>query len=356
MEDYSDRVNTIFLIFLRLLVSMRSCQRNIIHIYNMAAGRTFVRLAVLLCPLLFAVPSQSVMAQNEAQTSMYWATPTLYNPAAAGSDSALHVTAFDRMQWVGVEGAPHTFFVSADAPLRIMRKRVGLGLSVLNDQAGLFKTTYVNAQINYSLSLWGGRLALGLQPGFVNQSFSGGDVYIPSGDAWDSSDPSIPRSDVSGKAFDLGLGAYYEWGKWYGGIGVQHLNAAELELADYAYSQLEKTLYFHAGGNILLKRTLFILQPSVLVKTTFQFTQYDFTLRALWNHKFWGGVSYRPSDAVVLMVGADIGSVRLGYAYDIGISRFGMASGGSHEILAGWTMPIELEKKNKHGHKSIRIL
>lgn len=334
---------------------MKCCQRDISYQNTLAAGRIFFRLAVLSC-VLFFVSKAGLYAQNDVQTSMYWATPTLFNPAAAGADTALHVTAFDRMQWVGVEGAPQTFFVSVDAPFRIKRKRVGVGLSLLNDQAGLFKTTYVNAQLDYSLNLWGGRLAIGVQPGFVNQSFSGGDVFIPSGDAWDSSDPSIPHSDVSGKGFDLGLGLYYEWGKWYGGIGLQHLNGAELELADYAYSQLEKTLYFHAGGNIPLKRTLFILQPSVLVKTTFQFTQYDITLRALWNQKFWGGISFRPSDAVILMVGANIGAVSLGYAYDIGISRFGMSAGGSHELMAGWTMPLELEKRSKHGHKSIRIL
>lgn len=176
----------------------------------MAAGWIRVRLAVLSCFFLSLILPQRLQAQNEAQTSLYWATPTLYNPATAGADSALQVTAFDRMQWVGVEGAPQTFFVSVDAPLRIGRKRFGLGASVLNDQAGLFKTTFVSLQLGYSLSLWGGRLALGLQPGFVNQSFSGGEVYIPSGDAWDSSDPSIPHSDVAGKGFDLGLGVFYE--------------------------------------------------------------------------------------------------------------------------------------------------
>lgn len=322
----------------------------------MAAGWTLVRLAVLSCILCSVFYAQKVFAQNDAQTSMYWATPTLYNPATAGSDSALHVTAFDRMQWVGVEGAPQTFFVSVDAPIQFRRTRMGVGLSVLNDQAGLFKTTYVSAQVDYSIHLWGGRLAIGFQPAFVNQSFSGGDVFIPSGDAWDSSDTSIPNNDVAGKSFDLGLGGYFELGNWYGGLGIQHLNSAELELADYAYSQLETTLYFHAGGNIPVKRTLFVLQPSILVKTTFQFTQCDITLRTTWNRKFWGGLSYRPSDAIVLMVGAYIGSASFGYSYDIGLSRFGMASGGSHEIMAGWTMPIELDKKTRHGHKSIRIL
>ena len=295
-------------------------------------------------------------AQQDTQESMYWATPTLYNPATAGCDSALHITAFDRMQWLGVEDAPQTFFVSADIPIMLGRKRTGLGVSILNDQAGLFTTTYVNAQLDCSLKLWGGRLAIGVQPGFVNQSFEGGDVFIPTGDAWDASDDAIPTSTVSGMAFDLAAGAYYERDWFYAGLSAQHIMASQVELADYAYSELTPTFYFHAGGNILLKRTLFKLQPSLLVKSTFQFTQYDITLRATWNEKFWGGMTYRPGDAVVLMIGADISHIRLGYAYDIPISQMGLAGGGSHEILATYTMHIDLDKDKKRGTKSIRIL
>lgn len=311
-------------------------------------------LVVLVLSIQF--PFSALKAQQDTQSSMYWAAPTLYNSATAGCDSALHITAFDRMQWVGVKNAPQTFFVSADMPVMLGRKRAGAGLSILNDQAGLFTTTFVNAQLNYSLKLLGGRLAIGIQPGFVNQAFRGGDVYIPSGDAWDASDDAIPTGDVSGMGFDLGVGTYYEQGWFYGGLSAQHLTAAELELGDYAYSELTPTFYFHAGGNIPLKRTLFILQPSLLVKTTFQFTQCDFTFRALWDHKFWGGVTYRPGDAVVLMVGADINSIRLGYAYDVPISQIGFTAGGSHELLATYTMHIDLDKTRNRGTKSIRIL
>ena len=309
-------------------------------------------LMVIGCLITFEV----VFAQQDTNESMYWATPTLYNPASAGSDSALHITAFDRMQWLGVEDAPQTFFVSADMPVMLGRKRTGLGLSILNDQAGLFTTTYVNAQFNYSFKLWGGRLAVGLQPGFVNQTFAGGEVYIPSGEAWDAADDAIPTGDVSGMAFDPSAGVYFEKGWFYGGLSGQHLMGSEIELADYAYSELTPTFYFHAGGNIPLKHTLFILQPSVLIKSTFQFTQYDFTVRTLYNQRFWGGLTYRPGDAVVVMVGADINHVRLGYAYDIPISQMGLAGGGSHEVLATYTLHIDLEKNKSRGTKSIRIL
>lgn len=297
-----------------------------------------------------------LLAQQDTQESMYWATPTLYNPATAGCDSALHISAFDRMQWVGVKDAPQTFFISADLPVMLGRKRAGVGLTILNDQAGLFTTTYLNAPLNFSSKLWGGRLAIGVQPGFINQSFAGGDVYIPSGEAWDASDDAIPSGDVSGMAFDLGAGLYYERNGYYGGVGALHLLASEIELDQYAYTEMTRTYYFHAGGNIPIKRTLFIMQPSVLVKSTFQFTQVDLTFRVLWDERFWGGITYRPGDAVVLMVGADIEHIRVGYAYDAPISQMSLAGGGSHEILATYTMHIDLDKQKKRATKSIRIL
>lgn len=313
--------------------------------------------ALALCAgFLAMLLSPSLWAQQDMQQSMYWASPTAFNPATAGSDSALHITAFDRMQWVGVKGAPQTFFVSADLPVMLGRKRTGFGLSVLNDQAGLFTTTLVNAQFNYSLKLWGGRLAIGAQPAFVNQSFDGSGVFIPSGEAWDASDDAIPTGEVSGMAFDLGAGAYYEWKYLYAGLSAQHLLSSQVELEEYAYTEFTPTYYFYAGGNIPLKHTLFILQPSLLVKSTFQFTQYDITLRTLWNNKFWGGITYRPGDAMVLMVGADIEHIRLGYAYDVPLSQMSLAGGGSHELLATYTLHIDLDKQKRRGNKSIRIL
>lgn len=310
-----------------------------------------------LCGVFFFLLAPTLSAQQDTQQSMYWASPTAFNPATAGCDSALHITAFDRMQWLGVKDAPQTFFVSADLPVMLGRnKRSGLGLSILNDKAGLFTTTLVNAQLNYSLKLFGGRLAIGAQPAFVNQSFDGSGVYIPSGEAWVDSKDVIPTSEVSGMAFDLGAGAYYEWRRYYIGISAQHLLSSQLELGDYAYTEFTPTFYFYAGGNIPLKRTLFILQPSLLIKSTFQFTQYDITLRTLWNHKFWGGVTYRPGDAMVLMVGADIEHIRLGYAYDVPLSQMSLAGGGSHELLATYTLHIDLDKQKRRGNKSIRIL
>lgn len=318
----------------------------------------YERINVRFVALLLALSSgtMALYAQNEVQTSMYWATPTLYNPSTAGSDSAMHIAAFNRMQWVGVENAPQTFFASVDLPFKLKQRRMGAGASVLSDKAGLFNTTQIEAQLSMSYKLWGGRLALGLQGGFVNQAFNAGDIYIPEGDAWDPNDDALPKNEVSAMTFDVATGAYYERKGWYAGVGVQHLASGTVELDEFAYSELERTYFFHAGGNIVIKRSLLSLQPSLLIKSILHATQTDFTLRMTYNKQFWGGLNYRPKDAVTVMVGADVGSVRLGYAYDIGISPLAKASHGSHEIMVTYSMHLDLDKKKQHQHKSIRIL
>lgn len=313
-----------------------------------------VWVAVLL--LCSGVTHTALRAQNDPQISMYWAVPTLYNPAAGGQDSSLHISAFDRMQWVGVENAPQTFFFGADLPFKFLKREQAAGLILMNDAAGLFTTTTFGLQYAWKTRLWGGQLSVGLQGGAVNQSFNGSKVYIPDGDAWEPSDDALPTSNVSAMAFDCAAGLYYSRGMFYGGLSAQHLTAASLELSDYAYSELERIYYFQLGGNIPIKRTLFIVQPSVLVKTDLASTQVDYTLRATYDHRLWGGVTYRPTDAVVLQVGLDLKNLRLGYAYDIGTSALAQVSGGSHELMATYTVKLDLGKKEKHKHKSIRIL
>jgi type IX secretion system PorP/SprF family membrane protein len=298
----------------------------------------------------------TLRAQNEPQISMYWAVPTVFNPASGGQDSSMHIAAFDRMQWVGVENAPRTFFFGADMPFKFLRREHAAGLLLINDEAGLFSTTTFGVQYAYKMPLWGGQLAVGVQGGAVNQSFAGGDVYIPDGDAWDPSADAIPSGNVSAMAFDCAAGIYYTHGLVYVGISAQHLTAATLELDEYAYSQLERIYYFQLGCNIPIKRTLFILQPSVLVKTQLQSTQTDYTLRFTYDHRLWGGLTYRHGDAVVVQAGVDLKNIRLGYAYDIGTSALAKVSGGSHEIVATYTLKLDMGKKEKHKHKSIRIL
>ncbi len=54
--------------------------------------------------------------QTDAQLSQYYAVPTFYNPAAAGSGAGdmMRLRGGARLQWVGIDNAPMTFMLAGD--------------------------------------------------------------------------------------------------------------------------------------------------------------------------------------------------------------------------------------------------
>jgi len=97
--------------------------------------------------------------------------------------------------------------------------------------------------------------------------------------------------------------------------------------------------------------------PSVLVKTDAASTQFDINALLKYNNQFWGGVSYRQTDAIVAMVGASFKDINIGYAYDITTSAMGenKRSSGSHEIMLGYCFKIEIERIPQ-SYRNVRFL
>ena len=84
-----------------------------------------VRIVILtLCCLVFA----TAKAQIDTQFSQYWALPGYYNPAAAGSSDKLNILTSTRQQWIGMPGAPQTYFVTGDMPFKFLKQNHGVGL------------------------------------------------------------------------------------------------------------------------------------------------------------------------------------------------------------------------------------
>lgn len=298
----------------------------------------------------------NAVAQSDMQISQYWSVPGYYNPAAIALDKNLTVAALSRLQWVGITNAPTSFMLLAETPFKLLKKTHSVGLIALNDKAGLFSNLNFGLQYAYHAKLWDGELSLGVRAGVINQTFDGSKVDIPSTPDHDPADDAIPRTSVSAMGFDAAFGVYYQHKYFYTGLSSTHLTQPVLELTDRSYSQFDRVYYFTGGSNIALKNSLYELQPSFLLKSDFRSTQVDLTVRLIYNKMFWGGISYRLQDAVVLLLGAHIGAVRVGYAYDISTSPLGKVSSGSHELFAAYSLKIDLDNKTKNKHKSIRLL
>lgn len=84
----------------------------------------------------------------------------------------------------------------------------------------------------------------------------------------------------------------------------------------------------------------------------------DVTARVAYHgskHEMYGGLSYSPTNSVSFLFGLDFHGINLGYAYEMYTAGIG-ALNGSHEIIIGYKTELNLFKKGKNKHKSVRIL
>lgn len=309
-------------------------------------------------------------AQTDAQFSQYYEVPSYYNPGATGRTDYINIRGAGRLQWVGIEHAPSTFMLSGDMPFKAFGKRFGTGLVMSQESIGLFNNLNISAQIAYKLKKWGGEFSFGLGLGLYDQTFRGSDVYLPDDDDYhQGTDPAIPTQDLHGTAFDIGAGVWYTHKLFWAGISATHLNQPTVSLSsdsgdggatggtETAYEfQAGRTLYFMGGCNIALKNTLFEVMPSLLVKSDFTFTTAELTARLRYSKFLSFGIGYRWDEAVVATIAAEIKNFYVGYSYDYSTSAIGKASSGSHEIVAGYRLKLDLGDKNPYRHKSIRIM
>ena len=77
--------------------------------------------------------------------------------------------------------------------------------------------------------------------------------------------------------------------------------------------------------------------PNILVKYDGASPQFTINLNAVYNKKFWGGVTYRTTDALDINVGIELfNGIKIGYAYGLNLSKLIKTNGGSHEVMIGY--------------------
>jgi type IX secretion system PorP/SprF family membrane protein len=287
--------------------------------------------------LFLAVVPLIARAQFDTQLSNYWAATNYFNPAYAGESGKLELTGLYRMQWLGVTNAPQTGVILGERPFLFMNREHGVGVSMYNDRIGLFTSSVISGQYAFKLRMpGGGRFSIGLQGGYINQSFDGSKVILPADDPdFDPNDPAIPKSNISGNSIDLAAGIYYtdSLRRWYVGLSATHLLAPSLELSENYILDIPRSYYFTAGYNIALNNPLLELRPSIWVKASepgslyvdedslktayhpntfkamLQQTQVDVSLRLVYNKAWWAGLSWRKGESMILMLGGKFKSM-----------------------------------------------
>lgn len=303
--------------------------------------------------ILLALAALTARAQYDVAFGHYWAMEPSFNPAAVGKEAKLNVAAAYALQMAGFTHNPNTMYAAADMPFYALRSYHGAGVQFVNDNIGLFSHKRIGLQYAYQPELLGGKLSLGAQLSMLSENFDGSKLELE-----DSGDPAFTTSSVNGMGFDLSLGVYYRHRNWYAGFSVLHLNSPTVELGERNELSISSSYYLTGGYNIRLENPFLSIQTSVLGRTDGVTYRADVSGRLLYTHEkrvMYAGLSYSPANSVTVQLGGDIRGIRVGYSYEIYTSAISFGN-GSHELFVGYQTELNLYKKGRNLHKSVRFL
>jgi type IX secretion system PorP/SprF family membrane protein len=293
-----------------------------------------------------------MMAQQEASFAHYWAMEPSFNPGAVGKESLINVVGAYNMSFAGFEHNPRTMYVAADMPLRLLGTLHGIGVQLMNDEIGLFTHKRIVLQYAYKFRMFGGTMSVGAQGALLSEGFKGSEIDP------EQPDPAFVTTDVTGTAIDFSFGLYYQRGSWYAGASMLHVTAPTVELGDKSNMDISRMYYLTGGYNIRLRNPFLTIHPTVLARTDGVDYRVDMTARLKYTHDrkmLYGGVGYSPSHSVTAMIGGNFHGICLGYSYEMFTSGTGLGH-GCHELFVGYQTELNLYKKGRNRHQSVRVL
>ncbi len=292
-------------------------------------------------------------AQQEPSFAHYWAMETAFNPGAAGKQPLINVSGAYAMTLTGFEHNPRTMYIGADMPLYLLNAYHGVGVQLMNDEIGLFSHQRLALQYAYKFNLVGGTMSIGLQLGMLSEKWKGSEL-----DLENSNDPALTTTDVSGMAVDISAGLYYMRPNWYAGLSMLHATGPAVELGERTIYNVSQMYYLTGGYNIKLRNPFLTIHPSLLAHTDGTTYRVDVTARVKYTHEkkmFYAGVAYSPTNSVTALIGGNFHGICLGYSYEVYTTALKFGN-GSHELFVGYQTELNLHKKGKNRHQSVRYL
>jgi len=306
-------------------------------------------------------------AQQKPHYTQYILNQYIINPALTGIENYIDVKVSHRHQWVGLQDAPITSYVSIHGAIGKKDYRTsptsfrvpgenprgtaywedytaaephhGIGLQMINDRTGPLSRFAAYATYAYHIGISARTtLAAGFGAGLTNLSLNTSKldfIYVPV-------DPAVANSGIINTVKpDFNAGLYLYSADYFVGLSAMQIIPQKIAFSDYAVKTTDGKFVPHlfatAGYRFLLNEDFNII-PSVMVKYINPLpTQIEFNTKLQYQDVAWIGASYRNSEGFAGMVGVNISnSLNIGYSYDYTTSRLNTVSKGTHEILIGF--------------------
>lgn len=308
------------------------------------------RLHILLITSLFT----TMLSAQDPHFTQFYANPLYLNPAFAGTAVCPRFTLNYRNQWQSLPGNYNTYSLGYDVQKANING--GLGLIAFADRqgGGIYSNYSIGGMYSYNIASGPG---LNFKAAIEVRAFQktldwdklyfGDQIDAKYGFIYNTAEQKPGESKIV-PDFSFGILGYNKI--FYFGGAVHHLTQPDEGFI--AKSHLPRKYTGHAGAIINL-RTGFsgrgktkledpMLSPNFVYQNQRNLQQFNY---GLYFNKFpiifgaWYRNSTINSDALSFLVGIQAETVKIGYSYDITVSKLDYTTGGAHEVSCGIKLP-----------------
>jgi len=309
-------------------------------------------------------------AQQRPHYTQYILNNYIINPAVAGIENYTDVKVSHRHQWVGLDGAPVTTYITIHGPLKksayerenpttfraagenprgkaywqdytAADPHHGIGFTMLNDRTGPLNRFSVAATYAYHLGISEKTsLSAGISAGVQNMTLNASKLNFEF-----PVDPAVAGSGYLNKLRpDISAGLWMYSANYFVGLAAQNILPSKLTFAEDTLTvtsegRLVPHLFLSAGYRVFLNDDISFLPSATLRYISPMPIGVDVNAKVQYQDLIWAGASYRLQDGLSAMVGVNVNSsFNVGYSYDYTTSRLNTVSRGSHEIVVGFLL------------------
>lgn len=308
-----------------------------------------------------------LLKAQDPQFTQFYASPMYLNPAFTGVTYEHRLVLNYRNQWPGIKKTYQTYMASYDYNMSEVNS--GLGVTVMQDRAGTAGLTHTQFGVNYAYHFKVTKFAEIRMGANLNYNMKRLDFsklkfndQISSG-----SGTSLEAVNYEQLNFmDFAAGALLNSTQYWLGLSAKHLTQPNSSLTGDKVP-LPLSISLHGGYRFIMEQKTKELKryvsPAFNYRHEQKYDQLDIGVyyyhlplnvglwyRGLPFKKY--AATYSSREAIAVLVGFDLTeyNLRVGYSYDITVSKLGISNSmGAHEL----SLIYEIAKKKK---RSKRIL
>lgn len=288
-------------------------------------------------------------AQSRKFVSQFSHFQSYFNPALTGYEGSM-VRGFVRNQWGGIEGAPKTYFLSAELDFGelageedpALLGKNALSVNLLQDNFGAFRenelTVNYAARVRLSQSH---NLRLGTGVSYQSIRLDGNALTTE-----EANDPIIGQyigtfSNVNVIDFNIGLALTHA--NYYVSYGIHRVNGGNLQGGDEFMDGYPAEHLVQAGFRQSVSDRLAFTSNAFYRSRSNLPDVLEVNLKLLMMDRFWIGLGHRVNYANSAQVGFLTNKLRLGYVYEFPMIGSYLLPGGIHEF----TVALNLFRTNE---------